>query len=95
MVTYYVIRHGVPVPVRVSSNGNLIDANHSMQMIARAGTEWPQKFPTLKSAEAAIVKTTRLCTHKFINLNHEEVECVYCGHIAFVPDVDMAEGGEK
>jgi len=79
----YCIHHGHPVPVKVSSNNNLIGPGSAL--VGRAGEPWPAIYRT--EADAWAVLEARDCEHRWIMDSHEERRCTHCGAVQFVADI--------
>lgn len=82
----YILRHGVALAVRISSNGHLVTEREG-SLIAKAGTKWPK----IHSNEAAVEKTQRQiskrCNHEWVLIEHDERKCRHCGQIEIIPDL--------
>jgi len=89
----YTIVDGVVRQVRVSSNGNLVDACEPSRCYALArcrlhSQPWPPIYPTADAADAVQDAVIAACTHDWRVLSHEEIECRICKTVRLIPDVD-------
>ena len=83
----------VPVPVRISASGNLVDAGTpdgptGMCVFGRAAhtDQWPQVYPTENDAWQAIHANESKCDHRWAVHSHEERRCLVCKTVQFMAD---------
>ncbi len=80
------------IPVRVSANGNLVDAGTGlcptgMAVCYRADElPWPHIYPTEQLALLAQERAEKRCNHIWHDSSHEERRCNRCGALEFTPD---------
>ena len=91
MNTGYIVHGSVIVPVRTSSNGNLVGTYNNASLCALYGRrhqepDWPVVYPTVDAAEAVLSEAISRCAHNYEWLSHEETLCSSCGDIQFIPD---------